>query len=127
MKLRILFALVLTLLPVHPVSVEPDTLTVRPEDTGEALINPGMGFTMHDYSNVTRNYGSRLDLSDTLEDFPGASVAYLRVPWTYLEPEEGVFNWALLDTPAQRWIADGKRIALCLTCSENWIQAARAV
>jgi hypothetical protein len=38
-----------------------------------------------------------------------------------IEPEEGKFNWALLDTPAQRWIAKGKRIALRVTCSENWM------
>ena len=98
-----------------------ETITVRPEDTGRALINPGMGWTMHFYSNVARNYGSKLEPSDTLDDFPGVSTVYLRLPWAYLEPEEGRYNWAILDTPAQRWIARGKRIALRLTCSENWM------
>ncbi len=97
---------------------------VRPADTGAALVNPGMGWTMHFYSNRPENYGSRLEPSDTLEDFPGLSVVYLRVPWAYLEPEEGQFNWAMLDTPAQRWIAEGKRVALRLTCSENWMKFA---
>lgn len=98
-----------------------DTVTVKPQDTGEALINPGMGWTMHFYSNVARNYGSKLEPSDTLEDFPGVSTVYLRLPWAYLEPEEGKYNWAILDTPAQRWIAKGKKIALRLTCSESWM------
>ncbi|MFC1600951.1 beta-galactosidase [Candidatus Sumerlaeota bacterium] len=98
-----------------------ETMTVKPVDTGVALINPGMGWTMHFYSNVTRNYGSKLEPSDTLEDFPGVSTVYLRLPWAYLEPEEGKYNWAILDTPAQRWIAKGKKIALRLTCSENWM------
>ncbi len=98
-----------------------NTITVKPEDTGETLINPCMGWTMHFYSNVARNYGSKLEPSDTLEDFPGVSTVYLRLPWAYLEPKEGEYNWAILDTPAQRWIAKGKRIALRLTCSENWI------
>ena len=97
---------------------------VRPADTGAALVNPGMGWTMHFYSNVPGNYGSKLEASDTLEDFPGLSVVYLRLPWAYLEPEEGQFNWAMLDTPAQRWIAKGKRVALRLTCSENWMKYA---
>jgi hypothetical protein len=44
---------------------------------------------------------------------------YLRVPWAFLEPEEGRFNWALLDTPAQRWIGKGKRVALRITCSKG--------
>ncbi len=95
--------------------------TVETTDTGKALINPAMGWTMHFYSNVTRNYGSRLEASDTLEDFPGVSTVYLRLPWAYLEPEEGKYNWAILDTPAQRWIAKGKRVAFRVTCSENWM------
>ena len=88
------------------------------------MINPRMGWTMHFYSNVARNYGSRLEPSDTLENFPGVSTVYLRLPWAYLEPQEGQYNWAILDTPAQRWIAKGKRIALRLTCSENWMRHA---
>jgi len=56
-----------------------ETVTVRPRDTGEALINPKMGWTMHFYSNVARNYGSKLEPSDTLDDFPGVSTVYLRL------------------------------------------------
>jgi hypothetical protein len=95
-------------------------LTVRPQDTGEALVNPGMGWTLHFYSNFIENYGSKLEPSDTLDDWPGLSVVYLRVPWSFLEPKEGEFNWSLLDTPAQRWIAKGRKIAIRLTCAESW-------
>jgi hypothetical protein len=102
----------------------PARVTIRPEDTGEALVNPGMGWTLHFYSNFIENYGSKLAPSDTLDDWPGLSVIYLRVPWAYLEPREGEFNWSLLDTPAQRWIAQGKRIALRVTCSESWLRYA---
>jgi len=100
------------------------TVTVQPKDTGAALVNPDMGWTMHFYSNVPENYGSRLEPSDTLDDFPGLSTVYLRVPWAFLEPEEGSFNWALFDTPAQRWIAKGKRVAFRVTCSESWLRFA---
>ncbi|MBN1488417.1 MAG: DUF4832 domain-containing protein [Phycisphaerae bacterium] len=105
------------------VGEEPCT-TVRPADTGDALVNPDMGWTMHFYSNLLSNYGSKLEPSDTLDDFPGLSTVYLRVPWAFLEPEEGQFCWSLLDTPAQRWIARGKRVALRITCSENWLRYA---
>jgi hypothetical protein len=101
-----------------------ESVTVATNDTGAALVNPGMGWTMHFYSNVPANYGSKLAPIDTLDDFPGLSTVYLRLPWACLEPEEGRFNWAILDTPAQRWIAKGKRIALRLTCSENWMKYA---
>ena len=95
-------------------------VVVRPADTGEALVNPGMGWTLHFYSNFIENYGSKLAPSDTLDDWPGLSVIYLRVPWSFLEPKEGEFNWALFDTPAQRWIAKGKKIAIRVSCSESW-------
>ncbi len=101
-----------------------EVVTVKPVDTGTALVNPGMGWTMHFYSNVPSNYGSKLGPSDTLDDFPGLSTVYLRIPWAYVEPEEGRYNWAILDTPAQRWISKGKKIALRLTCSENWMKYA---
>jgi len=98
--------------------------TVRPEGTGAALENPGMGWVFHHYDNVPANYGSRLEPSDTLDDYPGLTVIYLRIPWSYIEPEEGKFNWAVLDTPAQRWIAKGKQIALRISCSESWMRYA---
>ena len=101
-----------------------ESVTVKTVDTGAALVNPGMGWTMHFYSNVPTNYGSKLSPADTLDDFPGLSTVYLRLPWAYLEPEEGKYNWAILDTPAQRWIAKGKRIALRFTTSENWMKYA---
>lgn len=101
-----------------------ERVTVKPVDSNAALVNPGMGWTMHFYSNVPANYGSKLEPSDTLDDFPGLSTVYLRIPWAYIEPEEGRFNWAILDTPAQRWISKGKKIALRLTCSENWMKYA---
>jgi hypothetical protein len=100
------------------------TEVVRPADTGQALVNPGMGWTLHFYSNMIGNYGSKLAPSDTVDDWPGLSTIYLRVPWAFLEPEEGRFNWSLLDTPAQRFIARGKRVALRLTCTESWLRYA---
>ena len=103
---------------------EPQTVTVEPVDNGRALKNPDMGWTMHFYSNIPQNYGSRLAPDDALTWFEGCSAVYLRIPWAYLEPEEGVYNWALLDTPAQRWIAAGKQVGFRFTTSENWLEYA---
>ena len=115
---------VCTFLMTVEIGAEEPREVVHPRDTGEALINPDMGWTLHFYSNIIANYGSKLEPSDTVDDFPGLSVVYLRVPWAFLEPREGEFNWALLDTPAQRWIAKGKKIALRVTCSESWMRYA---
>ena len=100
------------------------TRVVELNDDGRALINPYMGWTMHYYSNIPYNYGWNLEPSDSLEWFEGCSVIYLRLPWAYIEPEEGVFNWSIVDTPAQRWIEKGKQVAFRFTTSENWVEYA---
>ena len=123
-RLRWFALLTAAALPLGAAETGPPRIAVQPADTGAALVNPGMGWTLHFYSNFIENYGSKLAASDTLDDWPGLSVIYLRVPWAYLEPQEGEFNWSLLDTPAQRWIAKGKRIALRVTCSESWLRYA---
>ena len=98
-----------------------DIQTASPVDHGGALVNPGMGWTMHFYSWRIADYGSRLEPSDTLDDFPGLSVAYLRVPWSFVEPQKNKFAWETLDTPAQRWIDKGKKIALRINATESWM------
>lgn len=99
-------------------------VVVHPEDTGEALVNPNMGWKLNFYSNILDNYGSRLTASDTLDDFPGLSCIYLRLPWAYIEPEEGHFDWPIVDAPAQRWIDNGLQVAFRFSCSESWMRYA---
>lgn len=103
------------------ITFENGRFTAALRDHGRALTNPGMGWTMHFYSNILANYGSQLEPSDTLDDFPGLSTVYLRVPWAFLEPEEGKFVWELLDTPAQRWIDKGKYVAFRVSATESWL------
>lgn len=102
----------------------PGYITVKPRDNGRALINPDMGWMMYFYSNIITNYGSKLAPSDTVDDFPGLSTVFLRVPWSFIEMEEGKFNWELLDTPAQRWIEKGKKAAFLISASESWMRYA---
>ena len=110
-----------------------ERVVVHPKDTGRALVNPGMGWQFHHYDNNIRNYGVNLDPSDTVDEFPGLSSIYLRLAWSYIEPEEGKFNWSIVDTPAARWIAKGKQVAFRFTCSEGsayatpeWVRKAGA-
>ena len=126
-KLRMLRRLILLILlscSFRALSGTDDAVTVRLRDNGKALLNPGMGWTMHFYSNVPEHYGSKLEPSDTLEWFEGCSVVYLRLPWAFLEPSEGEFHWSVIDTPAQRWISRGKKVAFRFTTSENWLEYA---
>ena len=96
----------------------------EPSDHGKALINPGMGYVGYYYSHYLDIYGARLEPSDALESFPGESTVYLRATWAQLEPEEGKFNWTLLDTPAQRWIDAGKYCSFRVSCHESGLRYA---
>ena len=96
-----------------------ETVTLKPEATDEALINPGMGLYYYPYSNRLWAYGSQEKPGDTLDWFPGVSTIYYRLPWGELEPEEGEYRWDLIDATAANWIAKGKRLAFRLTTCEN--------
>ena len=137
--LGILLALLLrATLPVLAASTAgaPTNLVVHPADNGEALLNPGMGWVLHYYDNSLSVYGNREEPNDTLQDFPGLSVAYFRLAWNYLEPEKDKFNWSIVDGPAQRFIDRGLQVAFRFTCYEGhgrqydatpaWVRAAGA-
>jgi hypothetical protein len=68
---------------VPPTGSESGRVTLQLSDTGEALVNPSMGWAFHYYDNDPSAYGSRLAPSDTLYDFPGLAVVYLHFPWPY--------------------------------------------
>ncbi|MDP2996204.1 MAG: DUF4832 domain-containing protein [Bryobacterales bacterium] len=96
-----------------------ERVVVRPQDTGAALINPGMGWMFQHYDNDIRRYSVDLDPSDGVEEFPGVSSVYIRLAWSYIEPEEGKFNWPIVDTAAQRWLTKGKTVAFRFSCAES--------
>lgn len=117
-------ALILTLATAAGWGAQDKMVVVRPQDTGQPLANPGMGWVLHHYDNVAFHYGGQLEPSDTVDDFPGVTTVYLRIAWSHLEPEEGRFVWSVLDTPAQRWLDKGKQIALRISCSESFMRYA---
>ena len=85
---------------------------VTPRVTDDILCNPGMGMFHFFYSGRLWAYGAEQEPGDVLDWMPGTSVAYLRLPWSYIEPHEGIFRWDLLDGRMQPWIRAGKKVAL---------------
>ncbi len=102
-------------------AAEPEWITVRPADNGEALENPGMGWVFHHFDNSVQKYGLPLGPAYAGEGWPGLSVAYLRLAWSYLEPEDGAFDWTPVDTVAQRYIRAGRQVAFRFSCFESSI------
>ncbi len=123
MELRLILALLLCLLLALP-ALAVEVRTTRFDDTREALVNPMMGWVAHHYDNVISSYGSKLSYDDTLDDFPGLSTIYLRLAWSYIEPEEGQYNWSWVDGPAQRWIDKGLKVAFRFSSTESFMRYA---
>lgn len=81
--------------------------------------NPDKGWYVHYYDNGISRYGTDLSPEDTLDDFPLMDHAYLRLAWSYLEPEEGKYDWNIIDKIIDPWVAAGKRVSFRITCKET--------
>ncbi|MBI4978643.1 MAG: DUF4832 domain-containing protein [Spirochaetes bacterium] len=81
--------------------------------------NPHKGWYIHYYDNGLKKYGATLAPGDLLEDFPGLNHLYIRVGWSYLEPEEGDFRWEFIDDFVKKWEPAGYRFSVRITCKET--------
>lgn len=88
-------------------------------DSLKVCNNPHKGWCIHYYDNGLSRYGNRLKATDSLSDFPGLNDIYLRLAWAYLEPQEGVYNWIVIDSIINRWVARGHTISFRITCKET--------
>ncbi len=88
-------------------------------DNEKVCENPYKGWELHYFDNSLDKYGIRLKPDDFLLDFPGLKVVYLRLAWTYLEPQEGQFNWTVIDTVINRWTEKGYDISFRISCKET--------
>ncbi|MDZ7317054.1 MAG: beta-galactosidase [candidate division KSB1 bacterium] len=82
-----------------------------------ALANPHKGWYHHFPDNHINKYIIRAD--SHLLDFPGMDHIYIRLAWSYLEPEEGKFSWVTIDTIINKWTQKGLKIALRISCKET--------
>lgn len=83
---------------------------VRPREIDDVLVNPGTGFqTFQRFNGDELNQGLKWtegypiayqEYKGSLENrnYPMTSIAYFRVYWKFVEPEQGKYNWQLLDT-----------------------------
>lgn len=88
-------------------------------DDEKLCYNPDKGWYAHYYDNNIVKYCADLDPSDTLDDFPMMDHSYLRLAWGYLEPEEGKYNWEIIDRIIDPWVAAGKRVSFRISCKET--------
>lgn len=86
-----------------------DQVIIRPVEVDDVLVNPGIGFmTFQRFNGDALNEGLRWtegfpieyqewdgDLSNP--DHPATSIAYFRIYWKFIEPEENKYRWDMLD------------------------------
>jgi hypothetical protein len=82
-----------------------------------ALENPHKGWYHHYPDNHINKYIIRED--SHLLDFPGMDHVYIRLAWAYLEPEEGKYNWDIIDDIINKWTKKGLKISFRISCKET--------
>ncbi len=88
-------------------------------DTTKVCNNPHKGWYIHYFDNGISKYHNKLAKGDFLKDFPGLNHVYLRLAWSYLEPEENRYNWDVIDTVITKWVAQGYTVSFRITCKET--------
>ncbi len=101
-----------------------DTVVIRPVETHDVLVNPGMGITTFQRFNgdainpkfTWSEFGpvTRLQQAPTKPDFPDTSIAYVRWYWNTIEPEQGKYRWDIIDLALQEAKEHGQRLAIRL-------------
>jgi hypothetical protein len=91
-------------------------------DSSLILRNPDKGWYHHYYDNGIDKYLTKED-SD-LEDIPGLDHLYLRLAWSFLEPEEGKYDWEVIDKVIDKWVANGYGISFRISCRETGLRYA---
>ncbi len=85
----------------------PPVRVFEPEPSDEILVNPGMGFeTFHCFNGDERDAAA--------ENYPECAISYHRYYWDKLEPEEGSYNFGLLDGIMERCAQHNQGLALRL-------------
>jgi len=86
-------------------------------DDTAPLANPHKGWYHHYPDNHINKYAIAHD-ADLLK-FPGMDHLYIRLAWAYLEPEEGKFNWPIIDDLINKWTGHELGIAFRISCRET--------
>jgi hypothetical protein len=100
------------------------TTIVRPVETQEVLVNPGIGIqTFQRYNGDALNAGVKwseegptgpLAAPAEKPDFPPATVVYDRWFWETLEPEQGKVRWDIIDLALAEARRHGQRLMIRL-------------
>jgi len=124
-------ALVLAAAPLG--AATEDVRVVRPREIEDVLVNPGIGFTTFQrFNGDALNPGAGWTEGKPIEyqpfsgdlankDHPATSIAYFRVNWRFVEPEEGRYAWDMLDRALDTAAERGQTLMLRISPYEQGI------
>lgn len=86
--------------------------TSKTYENEDVLLNPGKGFVLRD------------SLDNSCDEV--VSVVYYRVGWSTIEPEEGKYDWSILDSKIQDCEKRGKKFAfgvmnVCVSAPQEYV------
>jgi len=102
----------------------PTQVKVYPKEIFDVLNNPGIGFmTFQRFNGDTLNAGIRwtegspiqyqtFDGDLTNKHHPQTTIAYFRIYWKYVEPEQGKYNWPMIDMALRTAAERGQTLML---------------
>jgi hypothetical protein len=114
-------------------AAEPEVRVIRPRESFDVLVNPGIGFmTFQRFNGDALNAGAGWTEGKPIEyppfqgdlankDHPPTSIAYFRVNWRFVEPAEGQYAWDMLDRALDTAAERGQTLMLRISPYEQEI------
>jgi hypothetical protein len=119
LTIRITF-LILALFFVQCNTSEPDVRRYDLQQDWDSLTvleNPYKGWYHHLLDNGLGIY--KIEDEAMVDKFPGMDHMYLRLAWSYLEQEEGVYDWSRIDEVVEKYVPRGYGISFRITSLET--------
>lgn len=103
---------------------QPVMIRVKPVEIKDVLNNPGIGFTTFQrFNGDTLNAGEgwteglpivyqNFNGDATNKNHPQTTIAYFRVDWSFIEPEQGKYNWPMIDKALKTAAERGQTLML---------------
>ncbi|HMF71795.1 MAG TPA: beta-galactosidase, partial [Flavitalea sp.] len=92
-------------------------------DSTRVLKNPDKGWYHHLLDNGVSKYAIAND--SIFRSFPGMDHLYLRLAWSYLEPQEGQYDWHRIDEVIKKYVPLGYGISFRISCKETGLYPGR--
>jgi hypothetical protein len=98
-------------------------IIIKPAEIQDVLINPGMGFTTFHRFNSDHIHPGESWSAETVDEllqpdgnleyveYPPTSIAYFRWYWDEIEPEQGKYNWQLIDETIEQAQQNQQKLA----------------